>query len=53
LRRKFYEIFGSNRSPVAAETLARIGKLYAIEDAIRGRPPDERCTVRKARAGPV
>jgi hypothetical protein len=52
VRRKFYEIYESNRSPVAAEALARIGKLYEIEEAIRGRPPDERCTVRKARAGP-
>lgn len=52
VRRKFYEIYESNRSPVAAEALARIGKLYEIEQAIRGRPPDERRTVRKARAGP-
>jgi transposase len=53
VRRKFYEIHESNRSPVAAETLARIGTLYAIEEAIRGRPPDERRTVRQARAGPA
>ena len=52
VRRKFYEIYESNRSPVAAEALARIGKLYEIEEAIRGRPPEERRTVRKARAGP-
>ena len=53
VRRKFYEIYESNRSPVAAEALARIGKLYEIEEAIRGRPPEERRTVRQARAGPV
>jgi transposase len=53
VRRKFYEIYESNRSPVAAEALARIGKLYEVEEAIRGRPPEERCTVRKARAGPM
>jgi len=53
VRRKFYEIYESNGSPVAAEALARIGKLYEIEEAIRGRPPDERCAVRKARAGPL
>jgi transposase len=52
VRRKFYEIYESNGSPVAAEALARIGKLYEIEEAIRGRTADERCTVRKARAGP-
>lgn len=50
VRRKFYDIYESNRSPVAADALARIGKLYEIEEAIRGRPPDERRTVRKARA---
>jgi transposase len=52
VRRKFYDIYESNRSPVAADALARIGKLYEIEQAIRGRPPDERRTVRKARAEP-
>jgi transposase len=53
VRRKFYEIYESNRSPVAAEALARIGKLYEIEETIRGRPAEERRTVRKARAGPL
>jgi hypothetical protein len=53
VRRKFYEIYESNRSPVAAEALARIRKLYGIEEAIRGRPPDERRTVREARTGPL
>ncbi len=43
----------SNRSPMAAEALARIGKLYEIEEAIRGRPPEERRAVRQARAGPL
>lgn len=52
VRRKFYEIYESNGSPVAAEALARIGKLYEIEEAIRGRPAEKRRTVRKARAGP-
>jgi hypothetical protein len=52
VRRKFYEIYESNGSPVAAEALARIGKLYEIEEQIRGRRPDQRCAVRKARAGP-
>jgi transposase len=52
VRRKFYDIHESNRSPVAAEALARVGALYAIEATIRGRPPDERRAVRQARAGP-
>jgi hypothetical protein len=32
---------------------ARIGTLYEIEAAIRGRSPEERRTVRQARAGPL
>jgi transposase len=52
-RRKFYEIYESNGSPLAAQALAQIAKLYEIEEAIRGRPPDERASVRGARAGPL
>jgi transposase len=52
-RRAFYELHEANQSPVAAEALARIGALYAIEAEIRGRPPDERATFRQARAGPL
>lgn len=51
-RRKFYDIHVDQGSPIAEEALARIGKLYAIEAEIRGRPPDERQAVRRARAGP-
>ena len=52
VRRKFYDIHVSLASPVALEALERIGRLYKIEDEIRGRPPDERQAVRQARAGP-
>ena len=52
VRRKFYEIHQAHASPVAAEALDRIGRLYGIEAEIRGRLPDERRSVRKARAGP-
>jgi transposase len=51
VRRKFYDIHVQLSSPIAAEALERIGKLYDIEAEIRGRPPDERCSVRKERAG--
>lgn len=53
VRRKFYDIFESNRSPVAAEALARIAALYAVEAAIRGQPPPQRCAVRQSQAGPL
>ena len=52
VRRKFYEIHVAHASPIAAEALDRIGRLYGIEAEIRGRLPDERAAVRQARAGP-
>lgn len=52
VRRKFHDIEQADRSPIAAEALARIGVLYAIEAEIRGRPPDARRDQRRARAGP-
>jgi transposase len=52
-RRKFFDLHAANGSPVAAEALQRIGELYAIEEEIRGKPPDYRGAVRQARAGPL
>lgn len=52
-RRKFFEIHQAQASPMAAEALARIGALYAIEREIRGRPPALRAAARQARAGPL
>jgi hypothetical protein len=52
VRRKFYDVHVSLASPIALEALERIGRLYKIEEEIRGRPPDERMSVRQARAGP-
>jgi len=51
-RRKFYEIHVALASPIAAVALDRIGRLYAIEAEIRGKPAEERCAVRQGRAGP-
>jgi hypothetical protein len=52
-RRKFYDLHEATKSPIAAEALERIQSLYAIEERIRGRPPDERRSVRQAQATPV
>lgn len=52
VRRKFYDIHVALASPIALEALERIGRLYKIEEEIRGRPPDERKALRQARAGP-
>ncbi|MBE7157986.1 MAG: IS66 family transposase [Rhodospirillales bacterium] len=53
LRRPFYEFFTSTQSPLAAEVLARIGALYAIEAEIRGHPAEHRRAVRQARSRPI
>jgi transposase len=51
-RRKFYDVHQATQSPLALEALQRIGELYAIEEEIRGKPPDLRAQARQARAGP-
>ena len=49
-RRRFYEIHRATGSPLAAEALRRIGELYAVEAEIRGRPAEERRTIRQERS---
>lgn len=53
VRRKFYDLHKTQASPLAAEALKQIGLLYAVEEAIRGKPPELRRAERQARAGPV
>ncbi len=50
VRRKFFEIQAATPAPIAAEALARIGALYAVEREIRGLSADSRRSVRHARA---
>lgn len=52
-RRGFYELAAGGTAPIATEALQRIGRLYAIEEGIRGRPAAERRAVRQARAAPL
>ncbi len=51
-RRKFFDIWQADKGPAAREVLDRIGKLYEIEEKIRGTPPDHRAAVRQAEAAP-
>jgi transposase len=51
-RRKLYEIAKGRSAPVAAEGLRRIGELYRIEAAIRGRSAAERLAARREHAVP-
>jgi transposase len=53
VRRKFHDLEQAHSSPLAREALERIAALYAVEDEIRGRPPDERKQVRQTRARPL
>lgn len=52
-RRKFYDQYVLDRSPIAEEALSRIAALYAIEREIRGQSPEVRQSVRQARAAPL
>ena len=52
-RRKFFDLHEATNSPLAAEALTRIQALYAIEDRIRGRTPEERRSVRQEEAAPL
>lgn len=52
-RRKIYEVHAATDSPAAKELLDRIGELFAIEETIRGKSPDERLTTRQERAVPL
>ena len=53
MRRRFYEFHAATKSPLAAEVLARIGKLYEIEAEIRGHPAEHRKQVRQERSQPI
>lgn len=52
-RRRFYEFHASTKSPLAAEALAQITRLYAIEAEIRGQPAEHRRAVRQQRSQPI
>jgi transposase len=52
-RRKFHDIHVVHASPTTTEALARIGALYGIEEQIRGKPAELRCSVRQTRSRPL
>jgi transposase len=52
-RRQFYELHAARPNTLNTEALERIAALYKIEDAIRGKPPDERRAYREAHARPL
>jgi len=52
-RRKFYEIYKSQVSPIAGEALRRIAEVYQIEEDVRGHSADERLAIRQAKTKPI
>jgi transposase len=53
VRRHFYDLEQAHGSAIAREALQRIGALYAVEEQIRGKPPEERRNVRQAHSKPL
>ena len=53
VRRKFFDLHATGKSPTASEALRRIQELYLVEDGVRRRLPDERRRARQTRAGPM
>lgn len=53
MRREFFQFHVSTQSPLAAEVLARVASLYAIEAEIRGRPAQYRRQQRQERSRPI
>jgi hypothetical protein len=49
-RRKFVDVYKSDKSPLANEALQRIAGLYAIEATIRGRTPRQGWRFARSRA---
>jgi transposase len=52
-RRKLFELAKVAKAPIAAEAVAKIDALFAVERDIRGRPPAERLAVRQATLRPL
>lgn len=58
-RRKFFDIHAANATSraqgatLAEQVLQRIASLYAVEQSIRGRPPDERRRRRQHQSRPI
>jgi transposase len=52
-RRKYYDVYVADRSPIASQALQQINEIYAIEREIRGRNPTQRHGARQLRSVPV
>ena len=53
VRRKFFDVYTANSSPIAKEALERIGRLYEVEKEVNGLVPDHRRRERQKRSKPI
>lgn len=51
-RRKLYEVYAATKSPAAHNLLEHISELFAIEEDIKGKPPEVRLMVRTEKRCP-
>jgi transposase len=51
-RRKIFDLHENRPTAVTTELLERIARLYSVEEAVRGQPPDTRRATRQARSKP-
>ncbi|QCO03324.1 IS66 family transposase [Azospirillum argentinense] len=52
VRRKFFDVHQAHKGAAAQEVLERIGRLYAVEERVRGQPAARRAAARQAEAAP-
>jgi transposase len=52
-RRKIFDVHAATQSSAAAQALAMIARLFAIEAEISGKPPSERLEARRRRSAPI
>src|SRR5450631_410566 len=51
-RRKIFDLHENRPTAVTTELLERIARLYSVEEAVRGQPPDIRRATRQAQSKP-
>jgi hypothetical protein len=52
-RRKFFELFENNKSPMAQQALQFIQQLYEIEREVKNLSSEERLAIRQTRSKPI
>ncbi|WP_413207754.1 IS66 family transposase [Rhodospirillum sp. A1_3_36] len=53
VRRKIHDVHAATSSPLARDGLERIGKLFDVERAVMGKPPDIRRATRQEKSLPL